>query len=62
VLDAVHRSQITGPINYQLSLMLQELLTANELLELGKFRPVIDRVYLMEQIVEAHRYVDQGHK
>jgi hypothetical protein len=23
---------------------------------------VIDRTYLMNEIVEAHRYVDQGHK
>lgn len=33
-----------------------------DLAEQGKFRPVIDRLFLFEQIVEAHRYVDTGHK
>jgi NADPH:quinone reductase-like Zn-dependent oxidoreductase len=28
----------------------------------GAFRPVIDRTYDLDQIVEAHRYVDTGHK
>jgi NADPH:quinone reductase-like Zn-dependent oxidoreductase len=33
-----------------------------ELAERGEFRPVIDRRYRFEQIVEAHRYVDTGRK
>jgi NADPH:quinone reductase-like Zn-dependent oxidoreductase len=41
---------------------LQGLLELKDLLEAGQFKPVIDRVYPFEQIVAAHRYVEQGHK
>lgn len=41
---------------------LAELLVIRELAAAGQLRPVVDRVYPLDQIVAAHRYVEQGHK
>lgn len=49
-------------VNMSNKFRLEDLIFIQELLEAGKIKPVIDRRYSLEQIPDAHRYVEQQHK
>jgi NADPH:quinone reductase-like Zn-dependent oxidoreductase len=58
VLVTSNKKVIAGPA----AEIVEDLRFLAKLAEAGEFKPIIDRCYPFEQIVEANRYVDTGRK
>jgi NADPH:quinone reductase-like Zn-dependent oxidoreductase len=59
---ALNRTGVYLSIENQDGENTEDLIELKKLIEAGKIKSVIDRTYPLEQIAEAHRYVDTGHK
>jgi NADPH:quinone reductase-like Zn-dependent oxidoreductase len=49
-------------VKYPTKEKVENMYLLKELIENGKLKPVVDRVYTLDKVAEAHRYVERGHK
>ena len=60
--DSLKKDGIFLTTNGLAKIKAEDLNILKDMVEAGQLEPVIDRTYFLEDIVEAHRYVDKGHK
>lgn len=49
-------------VKYPTKEKVEYMFFINELIESGKLKPIIDRIYTLDKVKDAHYYVEQGHK
>lgn len=59
---SVKRGGVFLSVNGSADVLPEDLETLRGIIDAGKLTAVIDRAYPLAQIVEAHRYVETGHK
>jgi NADPH:quinone reductase-like Zn-dependent oxidoreductase len=58
-VSATSRKKVIGGVA---KVKRDDLAFLNQLVIQGKLRPVVDKIFRMEDVVQAHRYVEAGHK
>jgi NADPH:quinone reductase-like Zn-dependent oxidoreductase len=60
--SSLARDGVYLSVNGSANVLPDDLAYLKEVIEVGEVKAVIDRCYPLEQIAEAHRYVETGHK